>query len=222
MTYLARLAIELKSVPCMDCVAKGGDGVWPPEAMTFDHRDYREKVAPIRTFIRNNDEPGFMAEIAKCDVICASCHNIRTKRTMPEIIKSQDGRHREVMTSPEVRAKLSEAGIRQGQDPEVQARKAASQREAMAERRSQGLRRADLGSVRDEPSKLRGRKRPELAANIQSYYDGLRDDPSRMQEYLNRVYPDTAEARALRTERARRAWETRRANKAKALAGSET
>lgn len=63
---------QLKEVPCMDC-----GGHFPAICMDFDHRS--DKVLPISrmvTLCRSMDI--ISAEIAKCDVICANCHRIRT------------------------------------------------------------------------------------------------------------------------------------------------
>jgi len=48
---------ELKAAPCMDC-----GGTFHPSAMTFDHRPGTNKVK----------------DLAKCDLVCANCHAVRT------------------------------------------------------------------------------------------------------------------------------------------------
>lgn len=56
--------------PCIDC-----GNTFPPVAMDFDHRPGEVKikdVAKIFTFAAAT------AEIAKCDLVCACCHRIRT------------------------------------------------------------------------------------------------------------------------------------------------
>jgi hypothetical protein len=66
-----RLNRELKqSSPCMDC----GE-MYPFYVMDWDHRNPSEKthgVARIRAVAT------LLAEIAKCDLVCACCHAIRT------------------------------------------------------------------------------------------------------------------------------------------------
>lgn len=60
-----------KDVPCADC-----GGVFPPCAMDFDHRDPDLKsfgIGPATTSLAL-----ILAEIEKCDVVCANCHRIRT------------------------------------------------------------------------------------------------------------------------------------------------
>lgn len=59
-----------KSGPCTDC-----GGTFPPVAMDFDHRPNEIKlkeVSKISTFAAVD------AEIAKCDLVCANCHRVRT------------------------------------------------------------------------------------------------------------------------------------------------
>lgn len=55
--------------PCMDC-----DREFPPCAMDFDHvRGDKKKDVSSLTTIKS-----ITAEIAKCDLVCANCHRIRT------------------------------------------------------------------------------------------------------------------------------------------------
>jgi hypothetical protein len=64
---------EMKARPCIDC-----GGRFPPECMDFDHVR-GEKVADIsKMLLRSTDL--LHDEIAKCDVVCANCHRIRTHR----------------------------------------------------------------------------------------------------------------------------------------------
>jgi hypothetical protein len=64
----------LKGVPCLDCKE-----CFHPVCMDFDHRDPSTKVQDIARMIGAPWEKT-LAEIAKCDLICANCHRIRTKR----------------------------------------------------------------------------------------------------------------------------------------------
>ena len=66
------LMISLKSTPCADC-----GGVFPTVCMDFDHRDPAEKINSIAHWSLT-DVVGLLAEIAKCDLVCANCHRIRT------------------------------------------------------------------------------------------------------------------------------------------------
>lgn len=65
---------ELRRVPCMDC-----RGTFEPHQMDFDHRDPLSKsfqvTGPLLT-----SRARLLAEIAKCDIVCANCHAVRTYR----------------------------------------------------------------------------------------------------------------------------------------------
>jgi hypothetical protein len=65
----------IKSAPCADCSEK-----FNPVCMDFDHRPEELKEFNIgeRYAIVNIDV--LKAEIAKCDIVCANCHRIRTWR----------------------------------------------------------------------------------------------------------------------------------------------
>jgi len=74
-TKLSKLNIFIypyKNKGCMDC------GIaFPPYAMDFDHRNPKEKLFDMsKPFTR--DENIILAEINKCDIVCANCHRIRT------------------------------------------------------------------------------------------------------------------------------------------------
>ena len=67
---------DLRSRPCLDC-----GGVFAPYQMDFDHRDASAKrfrlteggamLRPMRVILD---------EVAKCDIVCANCHRVRTQR----------------------------------------------------------------------------------------------------------------------------------------------
>jgi hypothetical protein len=65
-------------IPCMDC-----DKVWPWCAMDFDHRPGEGKEFGIGVLSNNKATPERVAqiekEISKCDLVCASCHRVRTQ-----------------------------------------------------------------------------------------------------------------------------------------------
>lgn len=63
----------LKAVPCGDC-----KGTFPPECMDFDHVR-GEKLFGIAVNMNISWER-LEAEIAKCEIVCANCHRIRTKK----------------------------------------------------------------------------------------------------------------------------------------------
>jgi hypothetical protein len=67
---------EQKSKPCMDC-----GGLFPPECMDFDHRPEEKKSFGISSFVARGGSLDLVAlEIAKCDLVCANCHRVRTRR----------------------------------------------------------------------------------------------------------------------------------------------
>lgn len=58
--------------PCKDC-----RGVFPVECMDFDHLE--DKKFQIGQSHCNHSWETVLSEIAKCDLVCANCHRIRTK-----------------------------------------------------------------------------------------------------------------------------------------------
>lgn len=64
----------------MDC-----GGHFPPEAMDYDHRPGEQKVANVGQMVGGRyGVDAVLAEIAKCDLVCAVCHRIRTKKRLNE------------------------------------------------------------------------------------------------------------------------------------------
>ena len=64
---------DLRRVPCMDC-----EKPFEPHVMDFDHRDCSTKRFNVagRRFLRSRAT--LLEEVAKCDIVCANCHRIRT------------------------------------------------------------------------------------------------------------------------------------------------
>jgi predicted Zn-ribbon and HTH transcriptional regulator len=65
---------DLRRVPCMDC-----GGRFEPHQMDFDHRDPSAKsfnVTTGRAMLMKRER--LLAEVAKCDIVCANCHTVRT------------------------------------------------------------------------------------------------------------------------------------------------
>ena len=81
---LTKYVNELKtSTPCMDCGIK-----YPPFVMEFDHRGGEVKLNNVSELTRYGSRKRIDAEIAKCDLVCANCHRVRTyKRHLVEILK---------------------------------------------------------------------------------------------------------------------------------------
>ena len=76
-TKLRRIEIRkfilniLQNSSCMDC------GISDWRVLEFDHRDRKNKkinIADATKYSLNTAKE----EIAKCDIVCANCHNIRT------------------------------------------------------------------------------------------------------------------------------------------------
>lgn len=65
----------LKDKPCMDCGLQ-----YPPYVMDFDHRDPSTKLGHVGTLVSETriSMKRLLAEIEKCDLVCANCHRIRT------------------------------------------------------------------------------------------------------------------------------------------------
>lgn len=62
-----------KDKPCADCGIK-----YPHYVMDFDHVDPATKLFDIGVAKSKMNESVVLAEIAKCDVVCANCHRERT------------------------------------------------------------------------------------------------------------------------------------------------
>ena len=72
-TRRAALLIDFfESRPCLDC------GQSDPLVLEFDHRG--DKSFNVSKGLRDLDWAAVLAEIAKCDVVCANCHRRRTAR----------------------------------------------------------------------------------------------------------------------------------------------
>lgn len=65
---------EIKTrTPCADC----GSG-FHPAAMQFDHLPGFTKEGDVSSMIGSVSRQRLDAEIAKCELVCANCHSIRT------------------------------------------------------------------------------------------------------------------------------------------------
>lgn len=63
---------EIKAT--LSCVSCGG--VYPPEATDFHHRDPTTKCTRVAS-MKTHTKERILAEIAKCDLLCANCHRER-------------------------------------------------------------------------------------------------------------------------------------------------
>lgn len=52
-------------------------GVFPPHVMDFDHIN-GDKRGEVSSFVYSSSTETLLAEAAKCHVVCANCHRIRT------------------------------------------------------------------------------------------------------------------------------------------------
>lgn len=71
----AALLSELRNVPCADCGER-----FEPCAMDFDHRDATTKRHTVARMVGRSSTAAILAEVAKCDIVCANCHRLRTWR----------------------------------------------------------------------------------------------------------------------------------------------
>jgi hypothetical protein len=70
-----RVALDAfkRGKPCSDC-----GGVFDPVCMDFDHRPGERKRFAVGRADKKWETT--LAEIAKCDLVCANCHRLRTHR----------------------------------------------------------------------------------------------------------------------------------------------
>jgi len=62
-----------RSRPCADC-----GGFFHPVAMTFDHLPGSQKRDDVSNLLRSGYRQVLLDEIAKCELVCANCHAVRT------------------------------------------------------------------------------------------------------------------------------------------------
>jgi hypothetical protein len=75
LTNKNRLLVNaFKSKPCLDC----GNN-YPIECMDFDHIN-GEKLYNVSKMVHHCSTNAMLNEIAKCEVVCANCHRIRTAK----------------------------------------------------------------------------------------------------------------------------------------------
>jgi hypothetical protein len=69
----AAMLDQIRDVACTDC-----GGRYPPCSMDFDHRDPETKSSRVPALIGRAGDDRILAEVAKCDIVCANCHRART------------------------------------------------------------------------------------------------------------------------------------------------
>jgi hypothetical protein len=84
-TRLKEHVRDLKDRPCADCKKR-----YPFYVMDFDHRPKETKLFNIARYAASRVLSTYTrldTEIAKCDVVCANCHRIRTHKRIEETKK---------------------------------------------------------------------------------------------------------------------------------------
>jgi hypothetical protein len=79
LAYIQAIKVERG---CADCGYNAN-----PVALDFDHLPEFRKEARIAVMAAGNSKAKIDAEIAKCEVVCANCHRIRTHRRLSEEVK---------------------------------------------------------------------------------------------------------------------------------------
>ena len=83
----ARIIQAAKDCPCIDC------GItYPSFIMHFDHRNPSQKFRNVSA-MATYSEKRIRMEIAKCDVVCANCHGLRTLAGMKSGKIKMNGGH---------------------------------------------------------------------------------------------------------------------------------
>ncbi len=59
--------------PCSDC-----GRVFAPAAMQWDHLPGADKVKALGDLVHRHNRALILSEIAKCELVCANCHAVRT------------------------------------------------------------------------------------------------------------------------------------------------
>ena len=85
----SRVLLELKRSPCLDCGIS-----YPPEVMEFDHVPGRG--GKLHNVSRLHSLRAILAEIEKCDLVCANCHRVRTSKRRLERQNARRARQREI------------------------------------------------------------------------------------------------------------------------------
>ena len=73
----AAILAQLRDVPCADCRRR-----FPTCVMDFDHRDPSRKEHTVSRMIIGTSPQAILAEAAKCDIVCANCHRVRTNAAL--------------------------------------------------------------------------------------------------------------------------------------------
>lgn len=71
---VAKWYAALKDKPCNDC-----GGKFDPVCMQWDHLPQYSKSANVSNLAKTGRKSAVLAEIKKCELVCANCHALRTK-----------------------------------------------------------------------------------------------------------------------------------------------
>ncbi len=74
---------------CADC-----GGVFPPFVMHWDHLPGHLKIAEISSMVGNRRREVVIEELAKCELVCANCHVMRTVKRARRTIAEEAGGYR--------------------------------------------------------------------------------------------------------------------------------
>lgn len=74
----ARLAEIKLAMGCVDCGYAAH-----PAALEFDHLPGADKIDEVGRLARSAAWDVVLAEIAKCELVCANCHRVRTAERLP-------------------------------------------------------------------------------------------------------------------------------------------
>ena len=80
--------------PCMDC----GE-TFPPHVMHWDHLPGHVKLDEIGTMVGSRRRDVILAELAKCELVCANCHVMRTVRRARRTIAEDEWTYRSERSS---------------------------------------------------------------------------------------------------------------------------
>jgi len=75
-----------KGIPCMDC----GE-TFPTYVMQWDHLPGHVKVDEIGSMVGSRSRDFILAEIEKCELVCANCHVMRTVVRARKSIAEEEG-----------------------------------------------------------------------------------------------------------------------------------
>jgi hypothetical protein len=81
--------------PCADC-----GGIFPPYVMHWDHLPGHLKIDAISAMVASRRRAVVLDELAKCELVCANCHVMRTVvRARRTIAEDWGGYHFEVVSA---------------------------------------------------------------------------------------------------------------------------